>query len=650
MKLLAASLAAASLLFAASLAAFILLRAPAGGPRETRKSDTGAPGDAPGAPSGVDSTRGAGDETGPETGDGAAAGSGTWAGEAIPGAPTSIEKADPAPSRPPIPRGSSGAVFELQGAGGAPLIEAVVMLQAGRVAEEAVADLNGLAVFSGIEAGSYTFRVTAPGFPELLSARQLSIAPGETRRVALRIGGFDLAIAGRVLDQKGKPIPGILLFATKQLIGAGDSAEVSELVLADDAHLRAESAADGSYEIAGLDAADYVISAAGSGAIPSARRVFRAGTRSADIVLGERREIEVHGMVVSSVGAALSGVRISFIGQPARQTESDVTGHYLLVLEAGGTDGVHVLTGVKEGFRDVRANVRLEDLGDAETWEVPLVMDSLGEQTSVTGIVVDEESAPIPGETVHLHSASLSSRANVVTGPDGRFAMEGVQVGKDYRLWIYPRKGYRDLVKTSLEIPREGLDVELVLEALETSTLRGVMVDPAGAPVTRFTLWVRSLKALGSSRAITSDDAGRFEVEGVPQGDILFETRSAPRLTVRGVTLSGDALDEAAIVLDRGPHSLRGTVVDETRVPVAGASVTLFWTHRDGSIQSTSYRSSVTDAAGSFAFSELAAGEHRITVSSPAHTPLQAIQDVGGGGPEPVLELKARAKRRGRDE
>lgn len=649
MKFLAASLAAASLLIAAIIAAFILLRAPGGGPGETRKPDAGAPDGTPDPESGVDSSSGAGDVSDPGEGAAAAARPGTRVGEAAP-APRSIEKADPARSRLPIPRGSSGVVFELEGSGDAPLLEAVVTLQAGRVAEEAVADVSGLAVFSGIEPGSYTFRVTAPGVPELLSARPLSIAPGETRRVALRIGGFDLAIAGRVLDQKGTPIPGITLFATKQLLGAGDGADESELVLADDAHLRAESAADGSYEIAGLDAADYVIAAAGTGAIPSARKVFRAGTRSADIVLGERREIEVHGTVVSRAGGALSGARVAFIGQPGRQTESDGTGHYSLVLEAGGTDGVHVLTAVKEGFRDTRANVRLEDLGDAETWEVPLVMDSLGEQVAVGGIVVDESGAPVPGETVHLHSASLSSRATAVTGPDGLFAMKSVQVAKDYRLWIHPRKSYKDLVKTSLEIPSGGLEVELVLEALETSTLRGFMVDPAGAPVPRFTLWVRSLKAQGSSRAITSDDAGRFEVGDVPQGDILFETRSAPRLTVRGVTLSGDEPADAAIVLDRGSHLLRGTVVDEARAPLAGANVTLSWTHRDGSIQSTSYRSTVTDAAGSFAFSELAAGEHRITVSSPAHMPLQAIQDVGGGGPEPVLEMKARPKRGGREE
>jgi hypothetical protein len=301
------------------------------------------------------------------------------------------------------------------------------------------------------------------------------------------------------------------------------------------------------------------------------------------------------------------------------------------------------LTATKDGYRDARVNAQLEDLGSQESWEVNIVMEPLGARARVTGVLLDSERSPVAGETIYLHSAALNARYQASSDGSGRFSFGDVQVGSEYRLWVYPKQGFRDYALPALEIPGTGAELEVVLEPIETGSLSGVMVDSAGAPIPNFTLWLRSLKALGNSLAVTSDGGGRFEVEKVPEGDLIFETRSLPMFSVRGVQLKPEKEKESevTILLDWGNNQLSGTVVeDEGGLPVPGAAVSLYWARSQDGVQSSSSRSGVTDAQGRFSFSELGAGEHKINVLSARHKQAQATYNAGGNAPEPVIRLK----------
>jgi len=133
--------------------------------------------------------------------------------------------------------------------------------------------------------------------------------------------------------------------------------------------------------------------------------------------------------------------------------------------------------------------------------------------------------------------------------------------------------------------------------------------------------------------------------EGVREGEILFETRSLPRLTVRGFRLQPGGADEVTLVLDRGSHAFSGTVNAQGGGPVPGASVSLYWSYSEKGIQSSSFRSAVTDASGRFSFTELGPGDHKISVNSTSHLPSHTSHEVGKEGQEGqdvVIELGVR--------
>ena len=541
-------------------------------------------------------------------------------------------------SGPALPPGDAEIVFVVSRTGAGPLPGARVTLLSGRSSSSSVTDAGGLAAFPGISPDVYSFRLESSGDPVLTGAKEISLSPGERREVALEVGDFRGVIRGRVLDRTGSPVEGIPIEARRHV---SDDAENVLVPLAGSGS-GTTSGPDGEYELGGLDEGDYMVRTARTGTYPPVRKIFRSGTRAADIVLDAARELAVGGTVKSRSGEPIGGAAIVPLAQSERKVETDGDGRYDTTLSMTEGQVVHLITAMKKGYRDARVQFRSEEVGESPSLELDILMDPLGARAPVKGVIQDAAGLPVPNESVFLHSTSLSARYQALTGKDGRFSLGDVEVGGDYRLWVYPRATYRDHTAENLSVSEEGLDLAITLEPYEAANLRGVMVDPAGRPVPRFTLWLRSLNAHGNSIAVTGDARGAFEVADVPEGEIFFETRSLPRIAIRGFELSREVDAAVTLVIDHGPHAFSGTIVGAGGAPVAGAAVSLHWSHAAEGVQSSSNRSTVSDAAGRFSFGDLAAGEHKISVNAPGHAPSYTSHDVGGGGPDPVIELKAR--------
>ena len=546
---------------------------------------------------------------------------------------------EPAPdSGPELPTGDAEIVFVVSRAGGGPLSGARVTLYSGRSSGSSITDAQGVAAFPGISPEVYSFRVESSIAPVLGGAKEISLSPGERREVALEVGDFRREIRGRVFDRSGSPVEGIPVEARRHVFDAPENV----LVPLAGGVAQATSGPDGEYDLAGLDEGDYLVSTARTGPYPPVRKIFRSGTRAADIVLDAARELAVGGVVKSRSGEPIAGVAVVPLAQPERKVESDEGGRYDTTVSMTEGQAVHLITAVKKGHRDARVQFRSEEVGESPNLQIDIVMDALGARALVKGIVQDAAGVAVPNESVFLHATSMGARYQALTGEDGRFSLGEVEVGGDYRLWIYPRSTYRDHSAENLSVPEEGLDLAITLEPYEAAALRGVMVDPGGRPVPRFTLWLRSLKALGNSAAVTGDAKGAFEVAGVAEGEVLFETRSLPRITIRGFELSRGVDAAVTLVIDHGPHTLSGAIASDGGAPVAGAAVSLHWSHAAEGVQSSSFRSTVSDASGRFSFGDLAAGEHKLSVNAPGHAPSYTSHDVGGGGPDPLIELKRR--------
>jgi hypothetical protein len=100
-------------------------------------------------------------------------------------------------------------------------------------------------------------------------------------------------------------------------------------------------------------------------------------------------------------------------------------------------------------------------------------------------------------------------------------------------------------------------------------------------------------------------------------------------------------------MLDVGDYLLEGRVLDQHANPIAGAQLSLVWSHESNGITSHSARNSTTDTAGYFRFSQLGPGVHMLSVGAAGYEPRRIEQDVGGNGKIQVeLTALAPARRR----
>jgi len=130
---------------------------------------------------------------------------------------------------------------------------------------------------------------------------------------------------------------------------------------------------------------------------------------------------------------------------------------------------------------------------------------------------------------------------------------------------------------------------------------------------------------------VTGDEQGRFRLDAVDRGELVFKTRGAPRFAVRGVNTGALAGSEARLVLDVGENDLTGRVLTPDDEPVAGAKVALFWESRAGDALSTSHRHALTGVDGRFHFGGLGPDAHWLRVTAPGYTGLEENCRVGEG-------------------
>ena len=276
---------------------------------------------------------------------------------------------------------------------------------------------------------------------------------------------------------------------------------------------------------------------------------------------------------------------------------------------------------------------------DPRVVDVDVELEPVGATGVVIGRVFDEVGEPVEGETVHFYSSELKARYQAISQQDGTFRIDAVQLAGDYRVWLFPRASFKDYSLRPVEVGGDGLELEIWLEHVATGTVTGALVDPLGRPVPDFVFWLRSTEAQGRSVSVTGDADGLFEVTDIAAGKLVFETRSMPRFTVKGFVLEPDGELHATLVLDWGEESLVGTVVNSEEVPMPGAKINLLWTRKKNDTQSVSFRHTVSNAAGRFSFSDLAAGEHRIHVVSGDYGSVQISHNVGEDATEPVIRM-----------
>ena len=459
------------------------------------------------------------------------------------------------------------------------------------------ADDEGRFTFEGLEPGSHEAYVVAPGLVRKRVLFDTTLRPEAELEMSIPKGG---TIAGRVLDEKGRPIP-------EAVVGLNTSGTILS-----GAALWERADAEGRYEwhgeeydrpnrltasapgFEGQELDDLIVS-------PSSDPLtldfhLARDEQDAPAVEPSTPLRDVAGTVRDGEGRPVVDVVVRWGAQRSgSDVRTDAEGRFLL--ERVRAEGGIVSTiapperGLAPGFVAVEA--------DAEG----LVAITLEPGRIARGRVVDASGAPIEGASVvpqipnpqpgwagFVYLEELRGR----TDADGQFVLRGLP--RSLVQFDIVAEGYSALRREGLAIgDAEDRERRNTIELLAGGALRGRVVDQDGEPIRNFRLLIDIPRErdpgdpiggffaglTGIGLTYTSDD-GRFVVSDLTAGNVQRVTAiaegygqaSEDRVTAHPLDQLPPA-EELTLVLGPG-HPLRVHAIDrEDGEPIEGARVTL---------------------------------------------------------------------------
>jgi hypothetical protein len=167
------------------------------------------------------------------------------------------------------------------------------------------------------------------------------------------------------------------------------------------------------------------------------------------------------------------------------------------------------------------------------------------------------------------------------------------------------------------------------------------MVDVHGQAVPEFSLWLRNPEAINQpARLVTGDPQGFFEVDEIEAGNLVFETRGSPLVSISGIRLSAGEKKDVRLVLDWGTHRVAGLVMDDMGRPVSASELVVTSIRHDGGLWAQTTRRAITDETGFFLVAQVGPGYHTIRVDVPGFRAAVIDHDVGGDSPEVIVRLE----------
>ena len=446
-------------------------------------------------------------------------------------------------------------------------------------------------------------------------------------------------ISGRVLTKDGWPIEGIEVtarfrdyFKTTDSIARKKAAGTQQTT----------TNKDGFYAFRGLPAGIYMLGTKESGNYTAARIEVRTGVKYADLVLEQQRYAQVTGVVTDPMGTEIADVRIMPLVKGIPEGDvSNRNGEFGFAVALRTQKRSFPVRFQRHDYREQRYQVSESDWAADGRLSVAVTMESVYEFSTMSGSVKGADGAQASGETVRLYSPSLKRNYRAKVNGGGEFVFAKVDVADDYQLWIRPTGPYRDFTEQNLALSPGDLRRDIELESLNRGyRLSGRILDQRGKPIPNLTLTLRSNAASGQKLAVTSDARGKFEVENVPEGELVFESRTMPYYKVSGLNLAGDNTEHHVdLVVNRGQHKLLGKVVNSDGRPVASPRIFITSSQVVNGLHSRSSSTTSADADGRFLFTDLGAGQHTVTVNAPGYEGVRVQPDVGNQK-ELVVELE----------
>ncbi|HEV8232674.1 MAG TPA: carboxypeptidase regulatory-like domain-containing protein [Thermoanaerobaculia bacterium] len=502
-------------------------------------------------------------------------------------------------------------------------------------------DAKGRFRIAGLASRRYTVRAAKTDYlPVSMPGIVAVVAQPANVAIALQKAS---AIAGRVTDESGAPVPGARVRIARDtnvraLMRGGPSAFLGRPGVT--------SGPDGTFRLRGLSAEKNVTLEAAKTGYATAKRhgvTVKPGETVKDVALILKRGLEARGRVVDAAGQPIPGAEV-------RLSQSERGGARFVFQMAGmnrdqadatsGTDGSFRVAGLeageyalavsREGYATKRVpSVAVQAPGPSE-W--PAVVLTAG--VPIAGLVRNSKGEAVVGADVFAFGDGAGPR-NARTDLEGRFRLEGFSADRPVMVNVRA-DGYASLQKRLTPSPGE-----VVLVVKTSSTIRGRVEDAeTKRPVTDFTATYtesqggiaggfRMVMAGGESEKAFQSTDGSFELADVPPGKWIVRASSLGYrpAEVSGIEVGEGETKEGVVVSLKKGGVVTGRVLDPRRgTGVANASVT--WSEGSSAgmgpgmaalarLDGGTQPAVTTDADGRFRFDGLPSGKITLSAEHP---------------------------------
>lgn len=473
-----------------------------------------------------------------------------------------------------------------------------------------IAGVNVNAFSSGIDAsavtgpdGAFTLSGLAPGSvrvslwkaDDFIQEMRTLTAPSRDLTIELPAGG---RVTGRVVDKStGRPLTSFQAGVSRQQSGMMYGA----------AQMRELSSEDGTFALENVPSGAVSLVAGAHGYASTRLNVtVEEGKTLSGVELALDPGVRLTGRVTGPDGMALPDVRVRVELSPSRPfptrpgdstSITDANGEYSLEALAPGDETIAFSHATYVG---ARKQVTLK--GRETKLDVQLAAGR-----RVTGMVVTEAGAPVPGAQVSAHGPGMRG-GSAETNASGVFEMEALPPGR-YRFSAFKNGAGHG---TAEDVDIAGNEqVRITMRA--GATIYGRVLGLSAQELPAVTVHAYA----GSGSATASVDAsGSYRLEGAPTGTVRVMAevdseqvtwqRTSPVRTVEVAPGGSESVD----LTFRTDIVIRGRVVRDG-TPLPGAGVTFM--PRQGMGAGT-YASATTDEQGLYSLSGAEEGEYTVQV------------------------------------
>ncbi len=468
---------------------------------------------------------------------------------------------------------------------------------------------DGTYEIRGLAAGSFDLHVTAKDYVGV--TKTTPVVPEASEHV-VEVIDLDArtpsqnAIAVRVTDDTGRPIPGANVLATSMLWGVHMAVGPEIAGVRDVREGRTQTDERGQAALRGLPAETYdvVVMAKGFETMAQAA-VAVSHDRTTNLVFRMKPGVAITGVVLDPDGRPLEAAYVSGLHMPSFANAATVR---------TAADGSFELDGLRRGSYMVFAFHEQH----GEVMANPVPSPSGGNRLTLTGSGVLEVIAKRPnGEPVEVfgvrpyRTEPFGYTYSVVYPSAAEGGRCRIDVGPGtYQLSVQTPDGDHVAGPATTVVVGETATVEVVLPI--SRSVSGVVVDEDGRHVVGAEVYVRHggfPSGPVREHYARTDDEGAFDVRGLGEEDTKLRIRH-PEYAETSIDATPSPPGQGAdltVRLTRGA-SVSGTVASADGSPVVDEQVNMF-----PGFNFFEARSTRTDASGRYRFEGVAAGTYTVS-------------------------------------